>query len=108
MPTATRPIRSLIAQAQREPPEVAEFPCVDPVETAADKLSALSWRVLARDRTRASDDPTIIRYLHDLAALEQHVASAPRFTELVLAAAAGDVKRELVRPAIRLRILPKC
>jgi predicted nucleotidyltransferase component of viral defense system len=88
-----RPIRSLIAAAQREPPEIASFPCVDPVETAADKLSALAWRVRARDRTRPDDDATIVRHLHDLAALERQVASAPRFPELVLAAAASDVGR---------------
>jgi hypothetical protein len=41
----------------------------DPVETAADKLSALAWRVHARDRASPEDDPTIIRHLHDLAAL---------------------------------------
>jgi hypothetical protein len=66
-------IRSLIAAAAREPPEVAEFPCIDPVETAADKLSALAWRVRVRDRASAKDDPTIVRHLHDLAALERHV-----------------------------------
>ena len=54
--------------AERAPAEVAEFPCVHPVETAADKLSALSWRARSRDRSRANDDPTIIRHLHDLAA----------------------------------------
>src|SRR5205085_8147054 len=53
----------------------------------------LAWRVLARDRSRPKDDPTIIRHLHDLAALEGRVASAPRFAELVLAAAAGDAGR---------------
>jgi hypothetical protein len=93
LPPVTRPIRSLIASAQRQPPEVPSYPCVDPVETAADKLSALAWRVLARDRTRPGDDPTMIRHLHDLAALERHVALAPRFAELVLTAAAGDVGR---------------
>jgi hypothetical protein len=93
LPPVMRPIRSLIAAAQRQPPEVPSYPCVDPVETAADKLSALAWRVLARDRTRPVDDPTIIRHLHDLAALERRVASAPRFGELVLAAAAGDAGR---------------
>jgi hypothetical protein len=92
-PPVVRPIRSLIAMTQRQPPEVATFACVDPVETAADKLSALAWRVHARDRARLDDDPTIIRHLHDLAALEQHVASAARFPELVLAAAAADVGR---------------
>ena len=56
-------------------------------------MSALAWRVRARDRTKPDDDPTIIRHLHDLAALEQHVASASRFPELVLAAAAADVGR---------------
>jgi predicted nucleotidyltransferase component of viral defense system len=88
-----RPIRSIIAAAQRQPHEIASFPCVDPVETAADKLSALAWRVRARDRTRADDDPTIVRHLHDLAALERQVASAPCFGELVRAAAAADVGR---------------
>jgi hypothetical protein len=47
LPPVARPIRSLIASAQRQPPEVPSYPCVDPVETAADKLSALAWRVLA-------------------------------------------------------------
>jgi Nucleotidyl transferase AbiEii toxin, Type IV TA system len=93
LPPAPRSICSLIAMAQREPPEVASFPCVDPVETAADKLSALAWRVLVRDRTRPNDDPTIIRHLYDLAAHEPRVAAAPRFAELVLTASASDEGR---------------
>ena len=101
LPPVARPIRSLIAIAQRQPPEIAAFPCVDPVETAADKLSALAWRVRARDRTKADDDPTIVRHLHDLAALERHVASAPRFRELVIAAVAADVGRGGGTPAGR-------
>jgi hypothetical protein len=63
----------------------AAFPCVDPVETADDKLSALAWRVPARDRTRADDDPTIIRHLHDLAAAAADVGregSGPRLSIL--------------------------
>jgi hypothetical protein len=52
-----RPIRSLIARAQTQEPEVPAFPCVDPVETAADKLSTLAWRVCARDRGASKDDP---------------------------------------------------
>jgi Nucleotidyl transferase AbiEii toxin, Type IV TA system len=88
-----RPIRSLIAAAAREPAEVAAFPCIDVVETAADKLSALAWRVRVRRRGDAKDDPTIIRHLHDLAALEAAVASAPNFRELVLAAVTADIGR---------------
>ena len=87
------PIRSLIAAAQREPAEIAAFACVDAVETAADKLSALAWRVRVRRRGSPKDDPTIIRHLHDLAALEPSVATAANFRELVLAAVPADVGR---------------
>ena len=64
-----------------------------PVETAADKLSALAWRVCARERGEANDDPTIIRHLHDLAALETHVTASSEFTRLVRQAAAADTGR---------------
>jgi hypothetical protein len=88
-----RPIGSLVAQAQRQNPEVPAFPCVDPVETAADKLSALAWRVQARNRGSADDDPTIIRHLHDLAALESGAKDSPEFVRLVHEAAARDAGR---------------
>jgi hypothetical protein len=93
LPAIDRPIRSLIAQAQRETAEVQSFPCVDPVETAADKLSALAWRVCVRDRGTAADDPTVIRHLHDLAALETAVATAPAFNRLLWNAANADTGR---------------
>ncbi len=88
-----RPIRSLIAELQKQPPEVAAFACVDAVETAADKLSALAWRVCVRERGEENDDPTIIRHLHDLAALETHVAGSPAFSRLVQQAAVADTGR---------------
>jgi hypothetical protein len=88
-----RPIRSLIAAAAREPAEIAAFSCIDIVETAADKLSALAWRVRVRRRGEPKDDPTIIRHLHDLAALEPALGSAAKFRELVLAAVAAEVGR---------------
>jgi hypothetical protein len=47
LPPVARPIRSLLATAQKQAPEVLSFACVDPVETAADKLSGLAWRVCA-------------------------------------------------------------
>ena len=50
LPAIERPIRSLVAQAQGKEPEIAAFACIDPVETAADKLSALAWRVCVRAR----------------------------------------------------------
>jgi hypothetical protein len=93
LPPSVRPIASLIAAAQAQPPEVAAFPCVDPVETAADKLSALAWRVHARRRGAEDDDPTIIRHLHDLAALKPSAEAAPEFVKLVRKAAADDTGR---------------
>jgi hypothetical protein len=89
----TRPVSSLIALAQGQPPEVTAFLCVDPVETAADKLSALAWRVHARHRGSDNDDPTIIRHLHDLAALKASAAASGSFIELVGKARAEDVGR---------------
>jgi len=88
-----RPLQSLIAQAQKLPPEVSSFPCIDPIETAADKLSTLAWRVCARKRGGAADDPTIIRHLHDLAALEGTVAGASGFAALARKTAEDDTGR---------------
>ena len=93
LPPASRPIGSLIAKAQNRAPEVAAFPCVAPVETAADKLSALAWRVQLRRRGSDKDDPTVIRHLHDLAALKAEASVSPDFTRLVRAAIAKDASR---------------
>ena len=93
LPPIARPITSLIAMAQRNPPEVAAFLCVNPVETAADKLSALAWRVRARRRGSADDDPTIVRHVHDLAALKASVATSADFAGLVSKAMADDEGR---------------
>lgn len=93
LPPIERPIRSLIAQVQGEPPEVPTFPCVDPVETAADKLSARSWRVCVRDRGSENDDPTIVRHLHDLAALEARTVKCSAFAALLTQAVMKDSGR---------------
>lgn len=72
---------------------MASFPCVDPIETAADKLITLAWRVCSRERGGAHDDPTIIRHLHDLAALEKYIQGAPGFSDLAQKTAAADTAR---------------
>ncbi len=51
----------------------ASIPCLSPVEIAADKLSALCWRVLKRDRSSENDDPTLVRHIHDLCALNDRI-----------------------------------
>lgn len=63
-----KPVSSFVADFMGQPAE-AEISCLSPVETAADKLSALTWRVLRRNRAADHDDPAMIRHLHDLCAL---------------------------------------
>lgn len=43
----SRSVRSFVAQARGEAPEVTAIGCADPIETADEKLSALAWRVLS-------------------------------------------------------------
>ena len=72
LPPLTCRIRSIIAELEGKDPET-EIACVSPVETASDKVSALTWRVVVRDRTSDRDDPTLIRHLHDLAVLKDTI-----------------------------------
>lgn len=89
-----RPLKSFIAQAQDQEPEVLSIPCVSPVETAADKLSALVWRVAVRDRENDKDDPTFVRHLHDLVALEKIINQSNQFAELARKCLSKDAKRD--------------
>lgn len=69
-----------------------EISCLSPLETAADKLCALTWRTLKRDRGNANDDPMYIRHLHDLCALHPLIPSdRKQFSELALEAFKGDM-----------------
>ena len=93
LPPINRPLQSLMSQAQEQLPEVPSFPCVDPIETAADKLSALGWRVCTRKRGERGDDPAVVRHIYDLAALERHIGSASEFAALVRQIAEMDTGR---------------
>ncbi len=88
-----RPVQSLLGRALQDAPEIASLPCVDPVETAADKVSALAWRTASRKRGADGDDPAVVRHLHDLAALSSSVAKDPRFKPLALEILEKDAKR---------------
>jgi predicted nucleotidyltransferase component of viral defense system len=88
-----RPIASFVAQYDASGPELAGIACVDPAETAADKLSALSWRVIVRDRSREDDDPNIVRHIHDLALLDEICASTHGFAALLGDVMEGDRHR---------------
>jgi hypothetical protein len=92
--TAPRGVLSFMTQAHsrhrivKQPPVTID--CIDPVETAADKLAALSWRVFEQrtlpDTAGPSGrarDRSLVRHVHDLCALEQTVATDPRFKPLL-------------------------
>lgn len=92
-PPLKRSLSSFIWQYRGNEPEVPKILCVDPVETAADKLSALSWRILVRERGSEKDDPTIIRHVYDLAALEPVVADDELFGALLTETLVADTDR---------------
>lgn len=91
--TQQKPLASFVNQYRSLSAEVAAIGCVDPVETAADKLSAFTWRAIVRDRTSAKDDPAIVRHLHDLAVLESKVAANDAFPALLAETLTADSHR---------------
>ena len=85
-----RSLRSFVAEARREDPEVPRIGCVAPAETAADKISALTWRILDPN---ARQDPTLIRHVYDVAALEPHAVEHEDFPELLRELLNADAER---------------
>jgi len=79
LPTQICKIQSIISK-YTDGADKLELNCVSPVEIGANKLSALMWRVDIKDRTKQkgniANDATIIRHLHDLAALESLILSS--------------------------------
>jgi predicted nucleotidyltransferase component of viral defense system len=86
LPTETKEIKSFIGQFTEDSPK-AVIECISPVETAANKFSALLWRVDIKDRTQPlnhmTNDPALMRHLHDLSALFPSIETNPTFVELV-------------------------
>ena len=92
LPVEQRPLQSFIAQAKDQPAEVPLMACVSPIETAAEKLSALTWRVLSRNRGSEKDDPSLIRHLYDLTALKDVIYNYSNFSDLVVSVMAKDIE----------------
>ena len=72
LPPLKKDIQSIVSKLTGKSPET-KLTCISPVETAANKVSALTWRVVARNRASENDDATLIRHLHDLAALKHKI-----------------------------------
>jgi hypothetical protein len=77
-------VASFFTELSGAAPEVPEILCVQPVENAADKLSALAWRIPDRVRNSYNDDPSIVRHIHDLALLRDKALQSPEFSKMVL------------------------
>lgn len=84
---------SFVNAAYNRQPEVERIACIDPVESAADKLSALAWRIPARVRGDEKDDPSLVRHLHDLALLKHRALADEQFPVLVANAMRADDRR---------------
>lgn len=93
LPAILLPVSSFINELSRKSPEVTRIACTNPVENAADKLSAIAWRIPDRVRGQEDDDPSIVRHLHDLAILSDHVITHPAFKDLVKKTVSDDDKR---------------
>jgi len=87
------PVQSFLAKLKKEPPEVESIACISPIETAADKLSALVWRIPNRIRDAKNDERSLVRHPHDLAILEYLAGNDARFVKLVLSSLQDDNNR---------------
>jgi predicted nucleotidyltransferase component of viral defense system len=83
LPPVDLSVSSFMNELSGKSPEVEKISCLDAVENAADKLSALTWRVLDRRRDDSDDDPALVRHIHDLAMLKEVALSRSEFSKLV-------------------------
>ena len=88
-----RPVSSFINELSKQLPEAVMVACSDPTESAADKLSAITWRIPDRIRGGAYDDPAIVRHIHDLAILSKIIVDEREFAALVINSIQNDANR---------------
>lgn len=87
------PVSSFVSELTQQSPEVTSIGCIDPVESAIDKISAIAWRIPDRVRGSQDDDPTLVRHLHDLAILSSLAKNSPRFSALARDSISQDANR---------------
>ncbi|MEZ4820253.1 MAG: nucleotidyl transferase AbiEii/AbiGii toxin family protein [Bdellovibrionota bacterium] len=71
LPLLKQNVQSMISELSGGEPET-QITCISPIETASDKISALTWRVVVRGES-SEYDPTMIRHLYDLAWLKNTI-----------------------------------
>ena len=92
------PVSSFVNTVTTNTAEVSRIACIDPVESAADKLSALAWRIPDRVRGGKDDDPSLVRHIHDLALLKERALTHTNFSALVAASMQEDDRRSKNNP----------
>ena len=89
-------IKSFVGNYISDAPSV-EMECISPIETAANKFSALLWRIDIKDRSQEynhmTNDPALMRHLHDLSALYPSIIQNKTFISLVAKIYELDQKR---------------
>jgi len=93
------PVSSFVNAVMKKPAEVQRIACIDPVESASDKLSALAWRIPDRVRGAKEDDPSLVRHIHDLALLKELALSHTNFAALLSASMQEDDRRSKNNPS---------
>ncbi|EKD51531.1 MAG: hypothetical protein ACD_62C00240G0008 [uncultured bacterium] len=94
LPPVERCVSSFVNELKKTEPEVAEIYCMDPVENAADKLSAIVWRIF--DQTQRGEiDRSLVRHFYDLALLKEAALNHSNFKKLV----ACNMEQDKDRPA---------
>ncbi|MCB9983670.1 MAG: nucleotidyl transferase AbiEii/AbiGii toxin family protein [Rhodospirillales bacterium] len=107
LPQIALPVSSFLNELAKKPPEVPLIGCIDPVESAADKLSALAWRIPDRVRGDQYDDPSVIRHIHDLAVLKDRALAHIGFAELVAKSMQEDNNRAKNDPSLESMAVPE-
>jgi len=107
-PLVTYPVSSLMADLTQSTPEVPSILCLAVEEIAAEKLSALCWRL---QDEKQPDRRDLVRHLHDLACLSPKLSvDEGGFRELVMetleADLAGRTDATKEQAAERIRLLP--
>ena len=76
LPSVELPVSSFINEVAGKEPEVEKIACISPIENAADKFSALVWRIPSRVRGENDKQPDVVRHIHDLAKLRERAAES--------------------------------
>jgi hypothetical protein len=93
LPPRYLPVSSFVNDVAKHSPEIAHIGCIDPAESAADKLSAIAWRIPDRVRGGEDDDPYLVRHIHDLAILKDAALQHGAFSGLVATSMQHDGAR---------------